>query len=358
MNDELVLTVGGKKLTGWTEVSVVRSIEGLPNTFNIRATEGEGGGVLTRAAPYIQAGQACTVSLGADKVITGYCDTVASSFSPGAHAVRVTGRGKCQDLVDCAAEWKGCQIRDANPLQIAQKLASPYGISVKIVGDPGPTVPQFNINVGDTPAQVLELVCRHAAILFFEDTDGDLVLAPIGTDRAGSGFVEGQNVQAAGWSRSVSRRFSEYVCSLLSIDTSGFLSNNDGLFFFTAKDPNVTRHRRRVIVAEGVAGGHELAQRRAEWEAARAYGRGSAVSVTVDNWRDGKGKLWTPNTLASASLPHLGLGGVTWLISEVAYSLALGSGRTATLTLMPPEAFKPEPVMLQPVVGGAEGPTP
>jgi prophage tail gpP-like protein len=37
-------------------------------------------------------------------------------------------------------------------------------------------VPQFNINVGDTPAEILELVCRHAALLFYEGADGNLIL--------------------------------------------------------------------------------------------------------------------------------------------------------------------------------------
>jgi prophage tail gpP-like protein len=136
------------------------------------------------------------------------------------------------------------------------------------------------------------------------------------------------------------------------MDTSGLFQDKPGLFYDTETDPNVGRHRRLVLVAEGVMGGLELAKNRALWEASRRAGRGRSVTLTADSWRDSKGKLWAPNTLAPVSLPSLGLTDATWCISEVTYKLAEGSGRTADLQLMPQEAFQPEPIMLQPQIGG------
>lgn len=346
--DELILKVDGKLLSGWTEIAVTRGVEQMPNSFVISATESS---PVTSDAVMVQEGAPCTVSLGSDLVITGYVDTVSSGFGPGSHAVQITGRGKCQDLVDCSAEWPSCQISGSNALEIAQKLAKPYGITVKAPNGPGPTVPQFNINIGETPADILELICRHAALLYYEGTDGNLILAEAGGDDAGSGFVEGQNVQAARRIRSKAQRYSEYVCSMLPIDTSGILTEN-ALFFHTEKDPNIGRHRRVYIVAEGVQGGPELAEKRALWEAVRRAGRGSQVGLTVDSWRDGKGKLWAPNTLAPVALPRLGLKQAKWLISEVTYRLDLQAGRIAEIKLMPREAFLPEPIVLQPQVLG------
>lgn len=353
MTDELVLTVGGKRLSGWTEIAVTRSMQSLPNTFAISATEDS---PIYKDASFVREGQLCTVALGSDLVITGYCDQVVPGFGVGEHAIQIVGRGKCQDLVDCSAEWKGCQISGSNALEIAQKLAKPYGITASCKDDPGPTVPQFNINVTDTAQSVIELITRHAALLYYEGTDGNLVLAEVGVNKAGSGFQQGQNVQRAQLVRSQSQRYSEYICSLLSISTSALFEDQDGLFFHTANDPNVGRHRRMVIVAEGVAGGQELAKRRALWEASRRAGRGRALSVTVDSWRDGKGKLWEPNTLAPIEMPKLGLTGAVWSIAEVTYRLGLEAGRTADVTLMPMESFLPEPIKLQPVIGGVTPP--
>lgn len=345
MSDQLVLKVGGRQLSGWTEIAVTRGIEQMPNTFSIAATEAS---PVTNDARMVQEGDACTVSLGADLVLTGYVDTVDSGFGDKVHAVQISGRGKCQDLADCSSEWPNQQIKGASALEIAQKLATPYGITVKNLGPAGPTVPQFNINIGESPAEILELVTRHAQLLYYEAPDGNLVLAQAGSAKAGSGFQEGQNVQAARASRSIAGRYSDYVCSLLSVNTSGIdLSQN--LSFFTAADPNVKRHRKIFIVAEGVPGGQELAQKRAIWEAARRSGRGRQIQLTVDSWRDGKGRLWEPNTLAPVTLPRLKVKESGLCIAEVTYRLG-SAGRTADLLLMPKEAFMPEPVMLQPQV--------
>ena len=85
---------------------------------------GEADGVV------VKPGDPCTVKIGDDLVITGYIDRYHPSITPTGHTVTITGRGKCQDLVDCAAEWPNCQIIAASAFEIAPKLAAPYGITV------------------------------------------------------------------------------------------------------------------------------------------------------------------------------------------------------------------------------------
>lgn len=349
MSDVLTLKASGQQLSGWTEISVTRRLEGLPNNFEVSATQDS---PTLKDAKGLKEGDPCTVYLGSDPVLTGYVDDVLPAFAAGEHGVTVAGRGKCADLVDCSAKWKGCQVTGSNALEIAQKLAQPFGITATCNGDPGPTVPQFNISVGDTPQAILELICRHAALLYYEGVDGNLILSELARDRAASGFTEGVNVQAARLKRSMAGRYSEYICAYLSIDTSGLFQDNDGLFFGKAADPNVSRFRRLVIVAEAVQGGLVLAQNRADWEASRRAGRGRAVTLLADSWRDASGKLWAPNTLAPVNLPHLALTQAVWCISEVTYRQSADGGRTADVTLMPQESFLPEPIILQPVVGG------
>lgn len=361
-DDQTTLTVDGKKLTGWKSVEVDVGLEQMPNTFQIEASENS---PVARDAVGVKEGSPCTVAMGADKVITGYVDTVIPYFNEGAHGVRLIGRGKCQDLVDCSAEWAGSQVSGSSAFEIAQKLAKPYGIAVKLNGPEGPIVPQFNINVGDSPADVLELVTRHAGLIYYEGPEGDLILAEVAADDAASGFAEGQNVQAASIMRSVAQRYSDYKCSLLSVDTSGLFQTSEGLFYHAVQDPYVGRHRQLVMVAEGVAGGLELAKTRALWESQRRAGRGRTVTLTADNWRDKAGKLWKPNTLAPVSLPTLkfppkgqkdGSGKAEsappMCISAVKFRYDLQGGRTADVTLMPRDSFLPEPIKLQPLVAG------
>lgn len=346
---ELTLTVDGQDLSGWEQVEVTLSMEQMPNTFQVVASQDN---PALRDGAGIKEGAACTVQIGGDRVVTGYVDTLQSFYSAGAHGVRLIGRGKCQDLVDCSAEWDGCQISGATALEIAQKLAKPYGITAKAMSDPGGVVPQFNINVTDTPADILELVCRHAGLCYYEDADGNLILAEVGDEDAASGFVEGENVQKAAVLKSIGQRYSDYKCSYLSIDTSGLLNYSDGLFFFAAQDPFVSRHRQLVTVADGVMGGNELAKKRALWDASRRAGRGRSVAVTVDSWRDGAGKLWAPNTLAPVSLPRLNLTDALYCIATVTFRRDADGGTTADVNLMPRESFTPAPIVLQPQLPG------
>jgi len=55
--------------------------------------------------------------------------------------------------------------------------------------------------------------------------------------------------------------------------------------------------------------------------------------VVVTGWRDGQGKLWTPNTVVNCDLPTAKVD-EDRVISEVSY-LRGEEGTTALLTLMP-----------------------
>ncbi len=349
MADDLTLTVGGKSLKGWTEISVTRGVEICPNHFRLGLTERYPG---EAQAAIVEAGAECTVKLGDDLVVTGYIDRVLTDTRATGHQVQVVGRGKCQDLVDCSAEYPSGQISGANALAIAQALVTPYGITALGKGDAGPSIPQFNLTLTDTPYSIIEEVCRFAALLCFEDAQGQLVLGPVGTDSAGGGLVEGENIQAATVVRSADDRFSEYDAFLLSMQMLNELGPMQPIG--KAEDPGVKRHRLKAIIAEAASGDPDLVLKRARWEASRRAGRGQTAMIVADSWRDAGGALWAPNTRVSISLPSHKLDKVEWVVAEVVYDLNQRDGTTANLTLMPAEAFMPEPILLAPVIRGLE----
>ncbi|WP_374572513.1 phage baseplate assembly protein [Phenylobacterium sp.] len=350
MADDLSLTVGGKRISGWTEIAVTCGAESVPRSFDIGVTELYPGDA---ARLVVEPGQACTVAIGGDTVITGYVDRYMSRTSPKGHSVRIIGRGKCQDLVDCSAEWPTGQISGANAVEIARKLAQPYGISVSSTGAAGPTIPQFNLTLTETAFDVIEQVCRYAALLAYEDAAGALVLGQVGTERAASGFTEGVNVQDAAVSRTMDQRYSEYDAFLLSMDVLGDLGEGGNLIG-SARDPQVKRHRRKSMIAEAPSGGQDIAKKRAAWEASRRMGRSRQAVITCDSWRDEAGALWRPNTLAPVKLPEHHLDEAAWIIGQVTFRRAKDTGTTAQVVLMPPEAYSPEPILLVPVLAGVD----
>lgn len=347
--DDLTLTIGGQAISGWTEIRITRGLERLPSDFEIGLTElypGELDKVV------VTPGQACTVSLGSDLVITGYVDRFSPTFAADRHSIRVVGRSKCEDLVDCAAEWPGGQINGANALAIAQKLAKPYGITVTSTVQDLPPIVQFNLMLGESAFEVIDRISRFSAVLAYDLPDGNLILARAGTVTAASGIVEGQNVQQATVDYSFDQRYSDYKAFKVSVNE--FKEFGDAGNQITDKqDPNVAalgRHRELVIISEGGGKGNQVAENQAQWECARRAGRSKRARVVVDSWRDASGNLWQPNTLVPVHLPALKLKD-TLCVGEVTYSRNGDRGTTAELVLMPAAAFQPKPILLQPMFG-------
>lgn len=75
--------------------------------------------------------------------------------------------------------------------------------------------PRVFLNVGETPYAVIDRLCKVAQLRCYEDADGDLVIGPLLTDEAASGFALGVNVERAGYVRDMSQRFSEYRVHLI-----------------------------------------------------------------------------------------------------------------------------------------------
>lgn len=368
-SDEVTLVVGDLEWRGWTSVRVTRGIERCPSDFQLEVTEN----YADAAQIAIKPGDPCELYLGDDRVVTGYVNRYMATIGDRAHTITIVGRGRCQDLVDCAAKWPGQQIMASSVLEVAQKLAAPYGIEVK--GEPGPPVgqggstliPQLMLMLGETCWEIIEKLCRIAGLLAFEQADGSLLLTvnpgdvnerivqsiATNTDPAtASGFAEGVNVERATVVFSDDQRFGRYEAYMQAFWQWSDV-NKEGNLIATAIDAGAPRPaRERVVVAEMSHNlGIDNAKARAVWEANRRWGRSHVLTLTTDSWRDSSGKLYEPNVLAALDLPTLKVEGVSWLISEVTYRKG-HDGTHADLLLMPAQAFSVQPTLPPYVVPG------
>jgi prophage tail gpP-like protein len=351
-SDMVTLIVGGQSLGGWQSIRVTRSLDQVPGNFEIGLTERFPG---QAAAVVVNPGDPCTLMLGSDVVIVGYIDRYNPSFSARSHQVRIFGRSKCEDLVDCSispSALNGMTMTTTSLQLLAQELASPYGITVSsLTGNNVPVAAigggplTFSAILTETPYEIIERVARYAGVLAYDGPDGNLILANVGTSTMASGFQQGVNVEAADVSFSMDERFQEYLPVLMSFNMFGS-QGQGGVTYAPAFDKGVPRFRQLIVVSEQFAVSQQFVQQRIQWEAARRAGRSQAVRLVCDSWRDQAGTLWAPNAFAPINLPALKLTPKKpWIISEMTYHRD-DDGTHAELVLMPKEAFTPEPVLL------------
>lgn len=365
-DDVLTLTIGTTSFSGWSAIEVTRSLEMFPSHFRIAMTEHNPSNATTQPSLFFEPGVMCTISLGRDRVLSGWIDDYTIAVEPDSHTITLSGRSLCADAHDCTAFISNSnQINYTNLPALATALLAPFNIPVvSLSPDPGPPIPQLSVNFGESAFAIIERVARWVSIawLIFDNSEGAMVLSPVGTTEMASGIAEGipsqtgrssgGNVQRATVSYSKADRFSDYyvvwTSADLYADTAAATNSATAFFHGTAKDDGVGRHRPLGIVSEQVTDifGVDQSEKRALWERNRRYGRSQVVNVTVDSWRDVAGHLWEINKLVNLDLPTLKVVNVKWLIVGVTFRRDEGGGTTCDLTLMDPLAMSVQPTAL------------
>jgi len=341
--DDLTLETNGVALQGWDRIEVTRSIERLPSTFSLSLLDFYPGSENRKR---VRPGERCRVLLGQDLVLTGYIDRWSPVLSPGRHEIQAVGRSKCQDLVDCSAEWPSNVISNVDARGIIQRLAEPYGISVTTDVTGIRSVPQFTLNWGESPQEVIDRVTRWAGLLYYDLPDGNLFLTRVSDGRASSGLEEGVNVERAWYEESMDERFSDYTGVSLNFTPVGEAggAGYDAVTLATAKDPEAAsmRYRKRIVMVESTLVARDMATDCINWEMNRRYGRSRNLRVITDNWRDSSGRPWEPNTLVPVHIPTLDVEQQDLLLAEVTY-IRDEDGTHAEMVLLPPAAFAIQP---------------
>ncbi len=338
---DIALTVNGKKYEGWTSARVTRGIESIAGGFELSVSDRWRGDI----APWpILPEDECTIGIGGRIVITGYVDSRRSSYDASTRSLSLSGRDKTSALVDCSAVLKSWEFVGVSVLDIASKLAKPFGIPVTL--NATGTVPKpakVSVDPGDTPFEAIDRACRLTGLLPVSDGKGGLVLMRPGSMRTVTELVEGENILSASGAFDASGRFRRYV-------VLGQHSGSDELFgklasavTASAQDAGVRRSDRVLVVRPEGNVSVAQAQRRAEWEATVRAARADSITVTVQGWTQADGNLWPVNAMVHMRSPSIGVDG-DLLISQAVYSVG-SEGTTTELTLRRPDAFKPEPVI-------------
>lgn len=332
---DVVLVVGGKAYSGWTDVSAVRSMAAAAGGFEISYTAGRRPGWM------IEPGQSCQLALAGKPLIKGWIDRVTHTYDADGHTLTAAGRDATGDLVDCTALHQPAEWRGLTLLELAAVWASPFGVAVRADVETGAPFPAFRLEPGETAWEAIERAARLRGCLAMADGAGGLLITRAGAAGTASGLLTGTggNVLAFESTEDQSERYSHYHIQAQRPGDADGQPADFAHIAAEASDPGVTRYRPLLLPAEDAAD-RAAAKARADWEAVVRRARAATAHAMVAGWTDGAGVLWAPNTHVRTENPWDGAG--DWLIESVRYSLS-AAGTLAELDLVLPEAFLTEP---------------
>lgn len=367
---DVLLKVNGREFGGWKRVRVTRGIEAIAGGFELEISDRWNG---QRVSWPIVEEDECVLSIGDEKVITGYVDRRRLSYNATDHGFEVSGRDKAGMLVDCSAVLDKWEFSNLSVLELAQNLGRPFGITITLdtglvpskvklktrknagrVTSGGSTgrksglgVPnnpkKFSVNPGDSAFEVLDKICRMAGLVPVSNGMGAIVLTRAGSARVDTALVQGENILAASAEFDVSQRYSLYEVTGQHPGSDDWFGEAVAGIRADATDANIRRTSRVLLIRAECAMTPEAAQSRAAWEAKVRAARGDAVSITVQGWHTDAGVLWPINSVVRVHSPMIAVSG-EMLITQTVFSLD-DSGTTTELTLRRPDAYLPEKIV-------------
>lgn len=193
--------------SGWTKLSVTRSLESMSGQFEV-------GIALKKDADVsqIQPGAEIALEMNGQRVITGYLDSLKQTISGENKEISASGRDKTADLVDCAVIHQSYHFKNQTLQQIAETICKPFNIGViwaVTEQGAGEKIAVWQVEPGETAFDTLSKAARHKGVLVTSDVQGNLVFTDPSDEVVGE-FKLGDNILELELNDDRANRFSLY----------------------------------------------------------------------------------------------------------------------------------------------------
>lgn len=337
----IAVRIDGQEYTDYLDASVVCSLENFARTFAISYSD-KWLQSYTSQFPFTE-GDACEITVDGEVVIDGFIDEITIDYDGKSHRMQVTGRSWNGHMVDASAVHKTGAWKNADLLTIANDIADPFGVTVKvldgvILDEVLEPFRKWAIEDEETAHECIQRLAKMRGLFLTSDAGRNILVSRAGPRRTSSSIVYGTNVIRANASRRFSERHSYYlVKSQNAGDETWYAEDASSKLFAREDDPGVETHRPLIIVSDGQGSKPEL-EMRAKWERNVRAGRSRRYTYEVNGWQKTEGGLWQPNERISVQDPIFDIEGEL-LIASVAFKQSHPGGSTTSLELAPPASF-------------------
>jgi prophage tail gpP-like protein len=317
--------VRGERISGWSGLSVVRTIDSGADAFSFNIPWNPTAANLERFRPY--SAQQVVVWADDEKLITGYLEMPSFSTSEGSRTANLQGRSITGVLIDWSA-GPPFQLQGLTFNQIASKIAHPY--SVRAVPDTQP-IADVQITPGQTIYEFLSSLAAANGLYGRPTATGTLEYVTITGRSPVADLTEGEkNIIEISASHDLTKLHNKYLV----------IASSDG-------NPDISASVTDSRMAPAIRGTKIIQpqQESADYSAAARFARSRAYidsytpQAVVKGWRHNTG-FWRAGEVVRVYAPGAFIVRRSLLIiKRVTFSLDESSGRITTLDLALPEAY-------------------
>lgn len=326
------MAINGKVFVGWSSVEVTHDIAALCSSFTI--------GIAPSGKVHDDFYQGAPVELGMGKqpILTGYIDSTSEEVTANSHSLRVEGRDKASDLVDCdvyelPTEYKGVSYAD-----ICAKVCRQFGLNFESAAelDFKPRVYKFEPSL--TAAETLIKIGRRAGVYFRSKSDGSIrAVSQTGFTENPTLLEEGTNLLSIKRTLNQARLYSRYIVLCQAFGKGSWGKGAKTNIIRTAVDEKVERYRPKVFSSASAESAAE-AEDFAKWQRCQGRTKGFRVTLGVQGWLDSTGRPWVPGQLVRVRSTKLSLD-EQLLTARVSLRFGISVGSVTSMELIKPKSL-------------------
>lgn len=345
--NSIFISIDNTIYSGFTDVSISRSIENMVGQFSFTSTVLEMESRLINNPIKVQS--EVNIFIDAQLVLTGTIENLSINYNPTSHTIVASGRDKTGDLIDSSCIKKQYIQRDfAKLLELV--LADNGYSNIKVIDNlPSPAIlpsdEVIRIEPSDTIFSFIDKYAQRLQVFMLTDEDGNIVISKEGSEGAGGALIsrkgdENNNIISANFNVASNDRF-RFIDVYSQSNNSTFEKNSISQKGSTIDDEIITP-RRKIIIA-GKATNKQVLDSLAQWNVSVRKAKGKRYDCQVVGFYTGRenGLLWKINTLVEIKDDKADLDGV-YLVQGVKFSKS-DSGSFTDLSIVEIGSFSIDP---------------